>query len=77
LTTFPTGGWHLLTVHLTLGTSGHVDVWLDGVKDTTLSKNDNFGTTPIGKLQLGENGSGRNFEVRYDDITVSASALTP
>ena len=73
----PTGGWHAITVHLTTGTTGHVDVWLDGTPQTALSQTDNLGTAAIGKLQLGENSSGRKFDVRYDDITASKAAIAP
>ena len=73
----PTGGWHRITVHLVLGTTGHVDVWLDGALLSELSRTDNFGTAAIGKMQLGENGTGSTFDVRYDDLNVSLSALAP
>jgi hypothetical protein len=76
-TVLGTGAWHKILVHLTVATAGHVDVWVDGTRDATLSKNDNFGTTPIAKLQLGENSSGGNFDVRFDDINVTATAQTP
>jgi fibronectin type 3 domain-containing protein/predicted phosphodiesterase len=69
--------WHSITVHLVVGTSGHIDVWLDGAPVTELSRNDSFGTAAIGKLQIGENSSGRTFDVRFDDIAASTSAITP
>jgi fibronectin type 3 domain-containing protein len=72
-----TGLWHSITVHLVVGTSGHIDVWLDGVPLTELSRTDNFGTAAIGKIQIGENGSGGNFDVRFDDLSASTSVINP
>jgi fibronectin type 3 domain-containing protein len=72
-----TGGWHSITVHLVVGTSGLIDVWLDGVLLTELSRTDNFGTAAIGKIQIGENGSGGNFDVRFDDLSASTSTISP
>ena len=69
--------WHRVTVHLTIGTAGHVDVYLDGTLIPELSKNDNLGTAAIAKLQLGENGSGARFDARFDDISVSSTAIAP
>jgi hypothetical protein len=30
-----------------------------------------LGTTPVGKLQVGENISGRSYDVTLDDVSVS------
>jgi hypothetical protein len=76
-TVLATGAWHRITIHLTVATAGHVDVWVDGTKNPTLSKNDNFGTVAISKLQLGENATAGNFDVRYDDISVSKTEIIP
>jgi hypothetical protein len=72
-----TGSWHRITVHLVVGTSGQIDLWLDGVALTELNRIDNFGTAAIGKLQIGENSSGGTFDVRLDDLSASTSAITP
>ena len=43
--------WHELQVHYVInGLSGQIETWLDGAKVTELSKTDNFGTTPIGRI---------------------------
>jgi hypothetical protein len=69
-------GWHELQAHLLTGTSGKLEVWLDGVQVTTLTINASFGTTPIGRLQLGENVTGRTFDVTYDEVLARSTFVT-
>jgi len=64
-------GWKVLEVHASIGTSGQVEVWLDGVKITTLSKTDNLGTTPIGRVQLGEDANAKSYTIDFDDFVIS------
>jgi hypothetical protein len=70
-TTLTQGVWHTLQLHaLVNGASGHVDVWLDGTKLTALGKTEDLGTTPIGRVQLGEDLTGRAFDAAFDDVAV-------
>jgi hypothetical protein len=70
-TTLTQGTWHTIQLHaLVNGASGHVDVWLDGTKLGALSKTEDLGTTPMGRVQLGEDLTGRTFDVAFDDVTV-------
>jgi glucose/arabinose dehydrogenase/PKD repeat protein len=70
-----TGAWHLLAVHAKVnGSSGLTEIFLDGTKLTELSRTESLGTTPIGRIQLGDNQSGRSFDVAYDDVAVTAGA---
>ena len=70
-TTLSMATWHEVIVHLTtVGSSSTVEVWLDGTLVSGLSRTDNFGTVPVGRFQLGENQSGRRFNVTYDDVEV-------
>jgi fibronectin type 3 domain-containing protein len=71
------GVWHSITVHLIVGTTGHIDLWLDGTPLTELNRTDNFGTAAIAKLQIGENSSGGTFDVRFDDLSASTSPISP
>jgi fibronectin type 3 domain-containing protein len=71
------GVWHSITVHLIVGTTGHIDLWLDGTPLTELNRTDNFGTAAIAKLQIGENSSGGTFDVRFDDISASTLPISP
>ncbi len=76
-TTMPVGGWHLVTLHaLVNGTSSRLDVSLDGtgVPDLTLAGQD-LGTSPIAMLQLGDNVTGRTYDIALDDVTVSQTGL--
>jgi chitodextrinase len=75
-TIMPAGSWHLITLHaIVSGTSSSVDVSMDGtaVPGLTLS-GQNFGTSPIAKLQLGETSTGRTYDVALDDVTVAQSS---
>jgi chitodextrinase len=72
-TTMPTGGWHLVTLHaLVNGASSSLDVSLDGtqVPDLTLT-GQNLGTNPIAMLQLGDNNTGRTYDIALDDVSVN------
>jgi hypothetical protein len=70
------GGWHTVQLHTLInGASGQVDVWLDGVKLSALSKAESLGTTPIGRVQLGDDATARTYDVAYDDVVLDTSFL--
>ena len=57
-TTVSQGVWHALQVHvLANGAASQTETWLDGVKIDALSKTENFGTSQVGRMQLGENSA--------------------
>ena len=70
--------WHELQVHIVVnGTAGQIETWYDGVKRTELSRTENFGTTAVGRLQLGDETTGRSFEVALDDFVSSLEFVAP
>ncbi|TAL12134.1 MAG: hypothetical protein EPO00_02295, partial [Chloroflexota bacterium] len=70
------GAWHELQVRLRIaGTSGEVETWLDGVRVTELSRIDNFGTTPVGRIQIGDNSGGRTFDLAIDDVALDSAFI--
>jgi hypothetical protein len=75
-TTATAGAWHQLEVHLTVdGTSDGSEVWLDGSPVTALTTTDpSLGSTPIGQIQLGENATGRTYNVTFDDVSLSSTS---
>jgi Purple acid Phosphatase, N-terminal domain/Calcineurin-like phosphoesterase len=76
-TAMPTGGWHLVSLHAKVnGASSSLDVSLDGtqVPDLTLT-GQNLGTNPIAMLQLGDNVTGRTYDIALDDVAVSQTSL--
>jgi hypothetical protein len=71
------GVWHEVQVRVRInGASGESETWFDGVRIASLSKVENFGTTPIGRLQVGENSSGKVYDVAFDDVAASTSFIT-
>ena len=71
------GVWHELQVRVLInGPAGQAEVWLDGNRVDLLSKTEAFGTNPIGRIQLGENASGVNFDVAYDNLTVDTQFIS-
>src|SRR5688500_487170 len=69
--------WHEIQVRLRInGTAGEVQIWLDGAQVADLSRTDNFGTGPIGNIQLGENAASRNFDTAYDELVVDTSFIS-
>jgi fibronectin type 3 domain-containing protein len=59
--------WHEVQMHVLINdTSSQVDLWLDGV--SAVSQADSLGTSPIGRLELGDTSSGRSFDVAFDNV---------
>jgi hypothetical protein len=64
------GGWHDVVVHLVVnGTSGSAGVTYDGAPVAALTRTVTTGTTPIGRLQLGDSTGSRTDDVAFDDVT--------
>ncbi len=64
------GAWHTLEVHGRVGASGLTEVWLDGAKLPELTRTLNLGTDPIGRVQIGNNQTGRTYDMVLDDVTI-------
>jgi hypothetical protein len=79
LTIAPGSGWHELELHTIInGTSSTVEVWLDGVRVDALSSTAvNLGTTPVGRMQIGEVQSGRTYNVVFDDAAFGTQRVGP
>jgi hypothetical protein len=45
-----------------------VEVWYDGTPVPELSRTEDLGAAPIGRLQLGENSANRTFDIAFDDV---------
>ncbi|HEV2907479.1 MAG TPA: hypothetical protein VGZ50_09225, partial [Actinomycetota bacterium] len=72
-----TGVWHQVQVRVRInGASGESETWFDGVRIASLSKTENFGTTPMGRVQIGENSSGKTYDVAFDDVVANTSFIT-
>jgi hypothetical protein len=77
-TTSVGNGWHALEFHVVInGASSTTEVWLDGIKVNDLSITTNFGTTPVGRLQIGEVMSGRTYNVLFDDVVFDSQQIGP
>jgi fibronectin type 3 domain-containing protein len=67
------GGWYTVRVRaLVAGAAGRIDVWLNGAKVAALSKTESLGTSPTGRLQLGDEATGKTYDVVLDDVAVDA-----
>ena len=65
----PLAGWHELQLHAALrGGTGQIDVWLDGVPVTDLSKKPALGKTPFGRIQIGQASGRPKFAASFDDV---------
>ena len=70
------GVWHTIELHATInGTAGATEVWLDGNKIAALSLTQNLGTTPIGRVQLGDNSGSRAYDIALDDVAVDTAFI--
>jgi chitodextrinase len=76
-TTVSTGAWHEVQVRTRInGAAGAIETWFDGVRIDSLSKSENFGTTALGRIQLGENSTGRTFDIAFDDVATGTSFIS-
>jgi hypothetical protein len=70
------GIWHEIEVHVKVaGASSTEEVWLDGALLTDLSRTDPLGSAAMGRVQLGENGTGAPADIIYDDVSVDTSYI--
>jgi fibronectin type 3 domain-containing protein len=74
------GVWHEVQLHVLVNdTSSQVDLWLDGV--SAVSQTDSLGTSPIGRLELGDPSAARTFDVAFDNVVADpmfiADAASP
>jgi acid phosphatase type 7 len=74
-TTVTKGVWHEAQMRVLVnGTSSQTEVWLDGVRVPQLSITTSLGTTPIGRIQIGDNGS-RTYDVIFDDVAADVAFI--
>jgi uncharacterized repeat protein (TIGR01451 family) len=70
-------GWHEIQARaLVNGASSQVDVWLDGVRLNDISGAFDLGSTPIGRLELGDPAAGRIFDVAFDNVVADSRMVT-
>ena len=71
-----TGVWHTLQLHVVVnGPSSQTETWFDDVKIAALSKTESLGTDPIGRIQLGENSTGRTYDIAFDTVVADSSFI--
>jgi chitodextrinase len=68
-----TGAWHTLETHVRTGPDGFVEVWYDGIRIHQSFQN--FGANQATAIQLGENSTGRIFDVRFDEVVADTAAI--
>jgi acid phosphatase type 7 len=73
------GTWNDVTFRIAVnGTASTLQVTLNGAAVPALTTTTaNLGTTPVGRIQLGENLTGRVYDFSYDDLTVDNPTTTP
>jgi len=70
------GVWHTLQVHVVVnGAAGQTETWLDDVRIGQLSRTESLGTSPVGRIQLGENSTGRTYDVAFDTVVADTALI--
>ena len=71
------GSWHTAEVHILVnGTNSQTEVWVDGAPVPELSQSGvDLGTTPIGRLELGDPATTKTYDVFYDDVKASGTFI--
>ena len=71
-----TGVWHQLQTHLLInGTSSLIEIWYDGELVPALSITGNLGTSPIGRVHLGDSSTSNIFNIALDEVGVNPSFI--
>jgi phospholipase C len=66
--------WHSLELHASVaGASSRIDVWFDGAAVPTLSRQDPLGAAPIGRVEIGDSGAHRTYDIAFDDVAAATS----
>lgn len=68
-------GWHTVEVHAVVGGAGQTELWLDGTKVADLTRTESLGTALIGTLQLGDNSTGKTYDVVLDDVAAGTTFI--
>jgi hypothetical protein len=68
------GVWHEVEFRARIN-SPMTEVWFDGSQVPSLTRSDTLGATPIGRIQLGENQTGRTYDVAFDDVAADSSFI--
>jgi chitodextrinase len=67
------GAWHQLEIGVNVnGATSTVQVLLDGVQVNALTQTMNLGTTPIGRLLIGDTNNGRTFQIAFDEVSATS-----
>ena len=74
-TTLAIDTWRRVGLHvLVADTLSRIEVTLDGTPVPGLSLTTSLGTTPVGRVQVGENVAGRTADLYYDTVQVTGPA---
>jgi acid phosphatase type 7 len=69
--------WHHLEAHVTVaGANGHVQISLDGVPVPGLDRVESMGTSPVGRVEVGNRPTGKTYDLAIDDVDVTDIAGT-
>jgi PKD repeat protein len=75
-TAITAGRWYTAQVRLLIdGPSSRIDVWVDGASVDALSKTDSFGSTPIGRIELGDSSADKTYDIAFDDVVADTAAI--
>jgi hypothetical protein len=70
------GTWHDLQTRITVnGLNSETEIWLDGVRIDALSKTESLGSAQIGRIQVGDNSTGRSYDVAVDNVVVDINPI--
>jgi hypothetical protein len=71
-----TGGWHDVQVRVRVaGSNGEVAVWFDDAFVGALGNVENLGSAPIGRLEIGNRPSTRDYDAVWDNAIADTSRI--
>jgi len=54
-------------------TAGEVELWLDGMRVTDLARIESLGSSLLGWIQLGDDATGRTYDIALDQVAAGAT----
>lgn len=70
------GVWHELQTRLSInGTSSQIEVWYDGELIPSLSVTANLGSSPIGRIHLGDSSASNIYNIALDEVGLNTSFI--
>jgi fibronectin type 3 domain-containing protein len=75
-TALAAGTWHTAEARVVVAdAASRIEVWLDGRPLDALTITDSLGTAPIARVQLGDDATGKSYDLAFDEFTLDTKRV--